>query len=295
MVGSIGSKHFPNSVTPTAYAEDVIPIPRIPKSASTPLAVFVLIAVMGGGLSSCGDSSTNSSWEPSTPNTSHTATPTPEPTATEAAPDIPARPGSAMKALNRLKVREMTSGAGYNRNRKFGEAWIDVDGNGCDTRNDILARDFARVTRTDGCIVYAGVIRDKYTGKRIRFTRGQGTSLAVQVDHVVALHNAWMTGAHKLSYEMRVALANDPLNLQAVDGPTNGRKSDSDASWWLPPRLGYQCKYVARQISVKRAYRLWVTPDEKIAMQAVLTTCPRQKVYSTDYPARVKNGDLYVY
>jgi hypothetical protein len=189
----------------------------------------------------------------------------------------------------------MTAGAGYDRDRRFGEARIDVDGNGCDTRNDMLARDFSKVTRTDGCVVYAGVIRDKYTGKRIRFTRGQGTSLAVQVDHVVALHNAWMTGAHKLSYEMRVALANDPLNLQAVDGPTNSRKSDSDASWWLPPQRGYQCKYVARQISVKRAYRLWVTPDEKIAMQAVLTTCPRQKVYLTDYPARLKSGDLYVY
>jgi hypothetical protein len=226
---------------------------------------------------------------------SESAAPTPEPTEAEAAPDIPAKPGSAMKALNRLKVRGMTAGAGYDRDRKFGEAWIDVDGNGCDTRNDILARDFSKVTRTDGCVVYAGVIRDKYTGKRIRFTRGQGTSLAVQVDHVVALHNAWMTGAHKLSYEMRVALANDPLNLQAVDGPTNSRKSDSDASWWLPPQRGYQCRYVARQISVKRAYRLWVTPDEKIAMQAVLTTCPRQKVYSTDYPARLKSGDLYFY
>ena len=226
---------------------------------------------------------------------SETAAPTPEPTATEAAPDVPARPGSAMKALNRLKVREMTSGSGYDREGKFGEAWIDVDGNGCDTRNDILARDFASIARSDGCIIYKGVLKDRYTGKRIRFTRGQGTSLAVQVDHVVALHNAWMTGARRLSYEMRVALANDPLNLQAVDGPTNGRKSDSDASWWLPPRRGYQCKYVARQISVKRAYRLWVTPDEKIAMQAVLTTCPRQKTYSTDYPARLKSGDLYVY
>ena len=225
---------------------------------------------------------------------SETAAPTPEPTPTDEAPDVAAKPGSAMKALNRLKVKPMTSGAGYDRDRKFGDAWIDVDGNGCDTRNDILARDFASITRTDGCLIYKGVLKDKYTGERIRFTRGQTTSLAVQVDHVVALHNAWMTGAHKLSYSMRVAFANDPLNLQAVDGPTNSRKSDSDASWWLPPRRGYQCAYVARQISVKKAYRLWVTPDEKIAMQAVLTTCPRQKVYDTDYPAKLKSGDLYV-
>ena len=170
-----------------------------------------------------------------------------------------------------------------------------MDGNGCDTRNDILRRDFASITRTDGCLIYTGVISDKYTGKRIAFTRGQTTSLAVQIDHIVALHNAWMTGAGNLSQGMRVALANDPLNLQAVDGPTNSRKSDSDASWWLPPMRNYQCVYVARQISVKRAYRLWVTPDEKIAMQAVLTTCPRQKAFQTDYPTRLENGDLYVW
>ena len=226
---------------------------------------------------------------------STTSSPTPEPTPIDAAPDIPARAGSAMKALNRLKVRGMTSGAGYDREGKFGDAWVDVDGNGCDTRNDILRRDFASITRTDGCLIYEGVIRDVYTGKRIDFTRGQTTSLAVQIDHIVALHNAWMTGAGNLSQGMRVALANDPLNLQAVDGPTNSRKSDSDASWWLPPMRNYQCVYVARQISVKRAYRLWVTPDEKIAMQAVLTTCPRQKAFQTDYPTRLENGDLYVW
>jgi hypothetical protein len=276
-------------------------IPRIPKSAATPLGVLVLVAMLGGGLSSCGDDSDSTyvPWGSESSNTSQPTDPTPEttpdPTATEEAPDVPAKRGSAMKALNRLKVKPMTSGAGYDRDRKFGDAWIDVDGNGCDTRNDILARDFASITRTDGCLIYKGVLKDKYTGERIRFTRGQTTSLAVQVDHVVALHNAWMTGAHKLSYSMRVAFANDPLNLQAVDGPTNARKSDSDASWWLPPNRGYQCRYVARQISVKKAYRLWVTPDEKIAMQAVLTTCPRQKVYDTDYPERLKSGDLYVY
>ena len=220
---------------------------------------------------------------------------TPAPTPTDDAPDVPAKTGSAMKTLNHLKVREMAADTGYDRIKDFGDAWIDVDGNGCDTRNDILRRDFSSITRTDGCLIYRGVIRDKYTGKRISFTRGQTTSLAVQIDHIVSLHNAWLTGAKGLRSGLRVALANDPLNLQAVDGPTNARKSDSDASWWLPPQRKYQCTYVARQISVKKAYHLWVTPDEKIAMQEVLTTCPRQKAYSTDYPTRFKNGDLYVW
>ena len=251
--------------------------------------LFILGAIVGPFVP---DSPSSNDW--ATGGSSVSTVPSAEPVPTEDAPDLPAKPGSAMRALNQLKVRGFASSAGYDREGKFGDAWEDVDANGCDTRNDILARDFASITRTDGCIIYAGVLKDKYTGKRIRFTRGQTTSLAVQIDHVVALHNAWQTGAKKLSYEMRVALANDPLNLQAVDGPTNGSKSDSDASWWLPPKRGYQCKYVARQISVKKAYRLWVTPDEKIAMQEVLTSCPRQKAYRTDYPARVKSGDLYI-
>lgn len=264
------------------------------KKTSLGLGGFAVIFVFGAIFGPLSPDSTPIDWSSGDGGTT-VSRPTPDPVETEPAPDIPAKPGSAMKALNRLKVKEMTSGAGYDRDGKFGEAWIDVDGNGCDTRNDILRRDFAQVTRSDGCTIYKGVLKDRYTGKRINFTRGQGTSLAVQVDHVVALHNAWMTGARRLSYDMRVALANDPLNLQAVDGPTNSRKSDSDASWWLPPQRGYQCRYVARQISVKRAYRLWVTPDEKIAMQQVLTSCPRQKAYTTDYPARLKNGDLYVW
>lgn len=266
---------------------------KLSPGAISTLATLMLIGGIFNGCSGDGGDY-SSSQENDSPSVSQPANPTPEPAATEEAPDIPAKPGSAMKALNRLKVREFGPDTGYNRERKFGDAWEDVDGNGCDTRNDILARDFARIISTDGCLIYKGVLKDKYTGKRINFTRGQTTSLAVQIDHVVALHNAWLTGARRLSYEMRVALANDPLNLQAVDGPTNSRKSDSDASWWLPPKRGYQCKYVARQISVKKAYRLWVTPDEKIAMQQVLTTCPRQKLYRTDYPARVKSGDLYI-
>jgi hypothetical protein len=94
---------------------------------------------------------------------------------------------------------------------------------------------------------------------------------------VVSLSNAWSTGAQKLSYTTRVQLANDPLGLLAVDGPTNESKSDKDASGWLP-RPAYRCAFVARQITVKKKYRLWVTSDEKAAMARVLATCPAFKL-----------------
>ncbi|MFD6062383.1 HNH endonuclease family protein [Rhodococcus wratislaviensis] len=91
--------------------------------------------------------------------------------------------------------------------------------------------------------------------------------------HVVALSDAWQKGAQQLSPEQRRDLANDPRNLQAVDGPTNSQKSDSDAASWLPPNKAYRCTYVSRQIDVKALYRLWVTQAEKDAMSQVLHSC----------------------
>ena len=129
------------------------------------------------------------------------------------------------------------------------------------------------------CTVATGVLRDPYTATTIKFVRGVGTSLAVQIDHVVPLSNAWSTGAQRLSYPTRMALANDPLELLAVDGPTNESKSDSDAASWLPPNRGYWCPYVARQVAVKAKYHLWMTSAEKATISSVLTTkCPQQRV-----------------
>ncbi|MFM5951640.1 MAG: HNH endonuclease family protein [Micrococcales bacterium] len=129
----------------------------------------------------------------------------------------------------------------------------------------------------DWCLVATGILNDPYTGKTIKFVRGVGSSLAEQIDHVVALSNAWSTGAQSISSTSRYQLANDPLNLLAVDGPTNGSKSDKDAASFLP-RRAYQCKYVARQLAVKRKYHLWVTAPERTTMIAVLSTCPTQKL-----------------
>lgn len=179
---------------------------------------------------------------------------------------------SASAALKTLPVKSWASQTGYSRDQ-FGDGWADLGD--CDTRNLILKRDLKNIAMRQGepCIVQSGTLNDPYTGKIIKFVRGVKTSLAVQIDHVVALSNAWKTGAQKLSYASRVQLANDPLELLAVDGPTNQSKSDSDASSWLP-RPAYQCAYVARQIAVKRKYRLWVTSAEKSAMTNVLATCP---------------------
>lgn len=118
-----------------------------------------------------------------------------------------------------------------------------------------------------------GKLADPYTGKTIDFKRGKKTSSAVQIDHVVALSDAWQTGAQDIDEQKRRELANDPENLVASDGPANMQKSDSDASEWLPGNTAYRCTYVARQVHVKAKYKLWVTPDEKRAMENVLNSC----------------------
>ncbi|MFD1722848.1 HNH endonuclease family protein [Amnibacterium endophyticum] len=183
----------------------------------------------------------------------------------------------AAAALAELPVKGPAPMTGYDRTERFGPAWSDVDRNGCDTRNDVLRRDLVdrRETR---CRVLAGVLHDPYTGTTIHFVRGPRTSEAVQIDHVVALADAWRTGAQRLPEARRIALANDPVNLLAVDGPVNQRKGDGDAATWLPKRKAFRCTYVAHQIAVKRAYDLWVVPAERSAMRRVLAKCPEQRL-----------------
>ena len=187
---------------------------------------------------------------------------------------------SASSVLDTLQVKGRAPKTGYKRTQ-FGKAWTDVDHNGCDTRNDILSRDLSGVkykSGTHSCVVKSGTLQDPYTGKSIAFERGQKTSTAVQIDHVVALSDAWQKGAQKLSKSVRTELANDPYNLLAVQGRANQQKSDGDAATWLPSNKGFRCEYVARQIGVKHKYSLWVTAAEKSAMDRVLASCPTQTV-----------------
>ncbi|MBR5950029.1 MAG: HNH endonuclease, partial [Actinomycetaceae bacterium] len=171
-----------------------------------------------------------------------------------------------------LEVANWDGADGYAR-ENFGERWVDVDGNGCNTRNDILGRDLTDIEYTSNkyrCVVKSGELDDPYSGQRIHFDRSKSNE--VQIDHIVALYNAWRTGAQDFSYKDRVAFANDPYNLIAVDGDTNYEKSDADASRWLPRDEDFRCEYVARQIGMKARYNLWVTEKEKKTLRTVLNT-----------------------
>lgn len=201
---------------------------------------------------------------------------TPGPGTTDGAPTQQAADATqALEVLSTIPVKGRAPKTGYSRDQ-FGQAWADVDRNGCDTRNDMLRRDLTDLALkpdTRDCVVLSGILNDPYTATLINFLRGTNTSPDVQIDHVVALSDAWQKGAQQLTEAQRLSFANDPLNLLAVDGPTNQQKSDGDAATWLPPNKSYRCTYVARQITVKSSYGLWVTRAEHDAMARVLADC----------------------
>ena len=193
----------------------------------------------------------------------------------------PAQADSVVSGLSIIEA-QVTKGraakTGYTR-AQFGQTWADVDRNGCDTRNDILKRDLTGEVfkeKTRECVVLSGTLVDPFSGETINFVRGNVSSMEVQIDHVVAMSNAWQTGAFKLSVKERTAFANDPMNLLAVKGRLNSQKGDGDAATWLPPLKSFRCDYVARQIAVKIKYKLWFTAPEKEAMVRILKSCPEK-------------------
>jgi len=258
-----------------------------------------LVLVIVGSIVGCENGTGNTTTAVTTPAPSQSpsvTTTTGPPPAQTVSPPVQTAPTSlpsttALAGLATLPVKGRAAKTGYSR-AQFGQAWTDdvtvADGhNGCDTRNDILRRDLTNVVLkvgTHGCVVASGVLHDPYTKAVIVFTRGS-TSGVVQIDHVVALANAWQTGAQQLSLPVRTNLANDPLNLLAVSGAANQQKGDADAASWLPPNKAFRCPYVAIQVAVKIRYHLWVTPAEHAAIARVLSTCPSQPMPSGGPPA----------
>lgn len=188
-------------------------------------------------------------------------------------PLVNAPEGSALEILENLAVKGRAPKTGYTR-EQFYNGWPTVDG--CNLRQRILKREFGDSAVLDGCTVLSGEFDEPYTGKHMVYEKREDITKGVQIDHVVALSDAWQKGAQNLTAEERYQIATDPLNLLAVDASTNQKKSDGDAATWLPPNKSFRCTYVARQVSVKYKYHLWVTEAEKNAIVAILNTCPNE-------------------
>jgi Excalibur calcium-binding domain/Protein of unknown function (DUF1524) len=235
---------------------------------------LAVTGLMLASLTACGSTADAAAHKTSRPSPSSVVT-------ASAQPSDPAHGdgpnGTAAAMLARLPVKGRAPMTGYSR-EMFGEPWSDTDGNGCDTRDDVLSRDLTDLGYEPGsdCVVLSGQLADPYTRAAIDFRRGDGD--LVDVDHVVALGNAWVTGAFQWDDSRRSHFANDPANLLAVDASANRQKGDGDAATWLPSNKAYRCAYVERQVAVKASYGLWVTPPERAAMLRVLAGCPDQSL-----------------
>lgn len=242
-----------------------------PTGGSTNAAAAAVAASSSTATSTSASASTTSKARPS----STSRSPAPKSTSAAVAPAAEkkhvAKAGTALAAVKGLTVKGRAAKTGYSR-EAFGQEWFDADRNGCDTRNDVLRRDLTDRSMKNYCKVLAGTLaKDPYTGSSIRFVYGGPSE--TDIDHVVALGDAWQKGAADWPFSKRLALANDPANLLAVDAGANRSKGDGDAATWLPPNKAYRCTYVARQITLKKKYGLWVTPAERDAMVRVLSNC----------------------
>ena len=200
------------------------------------------------------------SWEQNFTKTENTGVETP----------VSADSGLAIEVLELLEVKGRAPKTGYKR-EEFYNGWPTVDG--CSLRQRIIKREFGGSAVLDGCNVISGEFEEPYTGEYKKFSSREEISKGVQIDHVVALSDAWQKGAQYMEKSVRYEIATDPLNLLAVDAAANEKKSDGDAATWLPSNKKFRCQYVARQVSVKYKYKLWVTEAEKTAIHDILTTC----------------------
>ena len=254
-------------------------------ASRTPFFLAALLNVLVAALVVCGLLLPSPAEQPDTAqgnapsSTREHPTHAPSPDSPEVDTDSPAA-ADALAALESLEVKGRAPMTGYDR-AHFGQAWsddvtVEFGHNGCDTRNDILRRDLDNLVIKEGtfdCVAMSGTLHDPYSGQVIDFQRGAGTSEAVQIDHVVALADAWQKGAQHWSPEQRRNFANDPRNLLAVDGPLNQHKGAGDAATWLPPHKSFRCEYAQRIVDVKAAYGVWVTEAEKEALSHLLQEC----------------------
>ena len=187
----------------------------------------------------------------------------------------------ASTVLEKLEIKGRAPKTGYSRD-EFYKTWPSIDG--CSLRQRILKRELgdSATLDADKCTVISGEFDEPYTGSHLIFYEKSDLSKGLQIDHVVALSDAWQKGAQYMDKDTRYAMATDPLNLLAVDSSANQSKSDGDAATWLPSNKAFRCQYVARQVSVKYKYSLWVTQAEHDAIARILETCPNESAVGVE-------------
>jgi DNA uptake protein ComE-like DNA-binding protein len=159
--------------------------------------------------------------------------------------------------------------AGYSRD--LFPHWADTNGSGCTARQDILRAQVIGLPQVDPfsrCVIVEGDWYSLFDG--VNFS---GSPSELDVDHVVALSEAWDSGASEWTTAQRRIFANDQLNLLAVTASSNRSKGDRDAGEWLPPATSAWCVTGMIMVSVKVRYQLSIDQREKTGLERLLGKC----------------------
>lgn len=179
------------------------------------------------------------------------------------APSASAAEGSASQVLTGLLVASEGSVAGYDRSL-FG-GWIDADGDSCNTRQEVLlAESLKQPVIGPGCSV-SGLWRSFLDNVEWR------NASRLDVDHHVALEEAWQSGASQWSADQRRSFANDLDyfgSLNAVTDTVNSSKGSGDPAEWMPPFAAASCNYVTMWVLTKHRWRLSVDPAKRALFKA---------------------------
>ena len=155
--------------------------------------------------------------------------------------------------------------------------WIDADGDGCDTRREVLLEEaVVAPTRGAGCSLADGEWISRYDG-----LTELGSGRGFDVDHLVPLAEAWESGAHGWSSARREQYANDlgyEHSLIAVSARSNRSKGAQDPATWLPPEAGQQCWYAAAWVHVKTRWTLTMDTTEVTTLRSILSGCSDAEV-----------------
>ncbi|KAH8780875.1 hypothetical protein F5883DRAFT_166497 [Diaporthe sp. PMI_573] len=189
------------------------------------------------------------------------AAPAPMPTP----PGIPTA-SAAKTQLASLTVSTQVDDGNYDRD--LFPTWDTIEGT-CNTREYVLKRDGTNVVVNSACTATSGSWFSPYDGAT--WTAASD----VDIDHMVPLKNAWISGANAWTTAQREAFANDVTRPQlwAVTDNVNQSKGDKNPANWKPPLSSFYCVYARSWVQVKYYYKLTVSSAEKTALTSMLNTC----------------------
>ena len=176
------------------------------------------------------------------------------------------------KSISSLKTRKSTDAIPEYDRSSLPTDWRDLDGNGCNTREDVLKNNLRKYARFDGCKVTSGTLYDYYNGKILKYDKNVDAGGGIQIDHIVAIGNAWISGGYEWANDAWITYINDNNVLIPTASSTNREKSDKDITEWQPANFNFICAYMKKQVEIKNNYNLTVTAEEKVTFKNILQT-----------------------